>query len=166
MDSPGKSGQELGNRAARGVDLHWDRDGVPVVFHQEDDRQLEIARGVERLPELSFTRGSVTRRAEHHFIAMIRLALLPRTFDPAVPQPCFGATDRLQELRSGRTGRAHDVQVLVTPVRRHLPSAGVRVVGRSHCRQQLLGGGHAQAEAERPIAVVGVEPVVRWAENF
>ena len=50
--------------------------------------------------------------------------------------------------------------------RRHLPAAGVGVIGRADGREELLGGRHAQAEAERAVAIVGVEPVVGWAENL
>ena len=59
-----------------------------------------------------------------------------------------------------------DVEVLVTPVRRHLPATGIRIVGRSDCGEQLFRGGHAEAEAEGAIAIVEVEPVVTGAEEF
>ena len=38
------------------------------------------------------------------------------------------------------------------------------IVGGADRGEQLLGGGHAEAEAERAVAVVGVEPVVGRAE--
>ena len=54
----------------------------------------------------------------------------------------------------------------MAPVRRHLPAAGVGVVGRADGGEELLGRGHAEAETEGPVAVVGVEPVVGRAEDL
>ena len=48
----------------------------------------------------------------------------------------------------------------MSPVRRHLAAAGVRIVGGAHGFQQLLVRRHAQRQAERAVAVVRIEPVV------
>ena len=58
------------------------------------------------------------------------------------------------------------LSVLVAPVGGHLAPAGVGIVGRADGGEELLGGGHAEAEAERPVAIVGVEPVVGRAEDL
>ena len=72
----------------------------------------------------------------------------------------FGATDSLQNLRSGGRGAGHDVQVGKAPVRRHLASARTGIVARAHSLQQHVVSGRAQGEAERPVAVIGIKPVV------
>ena len=61
---------------------------------------------------------------------------------------------------------ADDVQLLVTPVRRHLPATGVGVVGGAHGGEQHLRRRHAERQAQRAVAVVGIEPVVRWPQRF
>ena len=81
-------------------------------------------------------------------------------------QPRLGRTDRLEELGAGGARRIDDVELLVAPVRRHLPATGIRIVGRRHGGEQLLGRGHAEAEAECAIAIVEVEPVVARAEHL
>ncbi len=53
----------------------------------------------------------------------------------------------------------------MAPVRGHLPTTRVRVIGGCHGREELLGGGHAEAEADGPVAVVEVEPVVGGPEH-
>ena len=50
-------------------------------------------------------------------------------------------------------------------MRRHLPATGVGVDGRADGAVEHLGGGHAQRQAERAVAVVHVEPVVRRLED-
>ena len=73
-EQAGKAGEQLGDRAARRVDLDRHRDGVAVVLHQEDHRQLEVGGGVERLPELALAGGAVAGGAENHFVALDQLA--------------------------------------------------------------------------------------------
>ena len=51
-------------------------------------------------------------------------------------------------------------------MRRHLAAARVGVIGCADRGEQLLGRRHAQAETERPVAIVGVEPVVARTENL
>ena len=164
-EETGKSGQQLGYGPAGGVDLHRHRDGVAVVLHQEDHRQLQVGRGVERLPELSLTGGPVARGAENHLVALGQLIPVWDAIDLRVPQPGFGASDSLEELGSGGARGADDVEVFVPPMGRHLPATGVRVIGRADGGEELLGGGHAQAQAQRPVPIVGIEPVVGGTEH-
>jgi len=82
------------------------------------------------------------------------------------PQPRLRRAYGLEELRAGRAGGADDVEILVAPVRRHLTAAGVGVVGRAGGGEELLSRGHAEAEAEGPVAVIEVEPVVGRAEDL
>ena len=50
------------------------------------------------------------------------------------------------------------------PVRRHLPPATRGIVLRSDRRQQHFERRHAERQAERPIPIVGEEPVVAGTE--
>src|ERR1051325_7465830 len=62
--------------AARG--LHFDGDAyrVAVVFDEEEDWKLEVARGVQGLPELALARRAVSRRAVDDLVALEALDLL------------------------------------------------------------------------------------------
>ncbi len=79
---------------------------------------------------------------------------------PAEIAPGFGAADRLEKLGAGRRRLGDDVELFVAPVRRHLPSAGTGIVNSPEALQQLLIRSHAQSEAERPVAIIRIEPVV------
>ena len=59
----------------------------------------------------------------------------------------------------------HDVQRRVAPVRRHLAAAVARVERRADAGEQHLERRHAELQAERPIAIVGMEPVVAGPEG-
>ena len=72
----------------------------------------------------------------------------------------FGATDRLKELGSGRRRLGHDVKAFVSPVRRHLATAGGRIVGSPNALQQHLKRRHAQHQAQSPIAIIRIKPVI------
>ena len=52
------------------------------------------------------------------------------------------------------------------PMRGHLPTARVGVVRGRDRRQQHLRRCHPEREAQRPVAVVGVEPVVPGLEDL
>ena len=130
----GKRRYELGDAAARGVHLDRNRDRVAVVFDEIDDRQLEIARGVQRLPELAFARRAVAGRAEHDLILLESV----RDSELASREACLGRADGLEELRSGRRRLRDDVELLVAPVARHLAAAGIRIVRRADRRKQHL----------------------------
>ncbi len=49
----GEVGHQLGDVSAGRVHFDRDADGVAVVFHTENDRELLVGSGIERLPELS-----------------------------------------------------------------------------------------------------------------
>ena len=78
-----KRRDELGDAAAGGVDLDRYRDRVAVVLDQIDDGQLEVARVVQRLPELAFARGAVAGRAEDDFI-VAKPSVMPSNFARSV----------------------------------------------------------------------------------
>ena len=165
-EEAGETGEQLRHRASRGVDLHRDGDGVAVVLHQEDDRKLEVAGGIHGLPEFALAGGALAGGAEDDLVALDGLVAALDTLDLGVPQPRLRRAHGLEELGAGGARGADDVEVLVAPVRRHLPAAGVGVVGRADGGEELLGRGHAEAEAEGPVAVVEVEPVVGRAEDL
>ena len=76
----------------------------------------------------------------------------------------LASADGLQALRAGGAALRRNVQRLVTPVRRHLPSARTRVVFRAHRAQQHFERRHAKLQAQRAIAVIGIKPVVTRAQ--
>ena len=160
----GEPDHQLGDGAAGGVHLDGHRDGVAVVLDEVHHRKLEIAGAVERLPELALGGGAFARRHQHNLVIVHQVGAVFNLVVLAVAKPGLGAADGLEELGPRGAGRADDVEVLVAPVGRHLTAAGVGVVGGAHRRQQLLGGRHTQAQTQRPVAIVGVEPVVGRAE--
>src|SRR5205814_10479829 len=91
--------------------------------------------------------------------------LLGDRLDPVVAEPRLRTSDGLEQLRTGGARLADDVERLVAPMGRHLATSRVGVLGGTDRREQHLGGGHAQAETERTVAIVGVEPVVRGTEG-
>ena len=150
--------------AAGRLHLDGNRDRVAVVFDEVDDGQVAEARGVERLPELAFARRAVADRDVGDLVAMeARLAAFDRR-DLLVEERGFRAADGLQALRAGRARLRDDVELLVAPVRRHLPAARGRVVLRPDRGEQHFVGGHADRQAERAVAIVGIEPVVGGLE--
>ena len=156
-----EAAHELGDRAAGGVHLDRDGDGVAVVLDEIDDGELEVRRGVERLPELALGGRAVTGRDEDDLIRLEPVG------DPERlgAHHRLGGADGLEELRPGGGGGGDDVRLLEPPVRRHLPPAGVRVDRRADGRVEHLRRGHPEREAEGPVAVVGVEPVVARLED-
>ena len=91
---------QLADRATCGVHLDRDRDRVAVVFDQEDHRQLQVAGGVQRLPELALAGGAVTGGDEDHLVALV--SARPSRSSAGGAQPGLGRADGLQELRPGR----------------------------------------------------------------
>ena len=72
----------------------------------------------------------------------------------------LSATDSLQNLRPRGRRLRHNMQAGITPVRRHLPSAGTWIVSRSHRLQKHLIRLGAQGQAQRAVAVIRIEPVI------
>ncbi len=163
--------QQLGYAAARSLDFDRNRDRVPVVFNQEDDRQFFIAGSVHGFPELAFAGGTVTGRAVDDFVAVeghvfklaiIALVLLSCFRVPAEVAACFGASHGLQELRTCRRRPSHDVVLRGCPVRRHLPAAGTGIVRRAYRLQKLVVRSQSQRQTQRAVTIVGIEPVITW----
>ena len=96
----GEIADELRHRAARRLHLDRHRDRVFVVLDEEQHRQLEIGRGVERLPEFALARRAVADRDVDQLVALDRL--VGDVGDAGVAQPRLGAAHRLQELRARR----------------------------------------------------------------
>src|SRR5690242_18202553 len=57
------------------------------------------------------------------------------------------------------------MQGRMTPVRRHLPSPRTRVLGGAYRLKEHVVGLYAQSKAQRPVAVVRVEPIVPRLEG-
>ncbi len=161
----GKAGDDLRDVAAGRLHFDRHRDRVAVVFDQDHDRQLERARGAERFPELAFARRAF---ADGEVDDLVAVKVLLASFDrrDLLEHPSrFGGANRVQALRAGRARLRDDVEALVAPVRRHLPAAGGRIVLRGDARQQHLERRHAERQAERPVAIVRIEPVVGGLEH-
>ena len=164
-EEAGERGDELRDVAAGR--LHFDRDGnrVAVVLDQVDDRELERARGVERLPELPFAGGAFADRDVGDLVGLVeRLASFDRG-DPLVHAARFRRADGVQALRARRARLRHDVERRVAPVRRHLPAAGVRIVLAADRAEEHLERRHAEHQAQRAVAVVGMKPVVAGLQD-
>src|SRR5215831_21332453 len=58
----GKAGNQFRNAATRGLDFDRHRNGVPVIFNQVQNRQLEIASCVQRLKKLSLAGSTLAGR--------------------------------------------------------------------------------------------------------
>jgi len=145
----GETGHKLGHIAASGLNLHGYRDRIAVVFHQEEQRQPLQAGDVEGLPKLALAGGAFARgdqRDRARVLIQIATGL--------------GASRGLHELRAGGRRAGDDVQFRRAPVRGHLPSAGRRVRSRSYGLQQHFQRGNTERQAQRPIAVVGINPIL------
>ncbi len=161
----GEIGDQLGDRAAGSLDLDRHRDRVAVVLDQVQNGQLQVRGGVERLPELAFARRAVSQRAVDDLVVPHAFLAIRDRLDAIVAVPRLRASHGLKALRAGGTRLADDVELLVTPVRRHLPPARVGVGRGTDRREQHLGWCHAEGEAECPVAVIGIEPVVARLED-
>ena len=164
---------EIGDqsRNVRPRSLHFDRNGngVLIVLDQKQQRQLAVGCGIQGLPEFALAGSSVAAGDVNDLIS-VKAELLELGVVAGVLLDCVGmtgeiaarlrASHRLQQLRAGGRGAGDDVQLLVPPVRRHLPATGIGVLGGAHGLQQLLQRGHAEGETERAVAIVGEKPVV------
>ena len=160
----GEVADEPRDGPARRLNLDRHRDRVAVVLNEEEDGELQIAGGVERLPELSLTGRAVARRNVHELVALD--GLVGDAGVAIVAEPRFCAAHGLKELRPRGARLAHDVERTMAPVRWHLPAARVGILGGADRREEHLRRGHAETETERAIAIVGIEPVVGGAEGF
>ena len=138
------------------------RDRVAVVGDDVEHREVEPARGVERLPELAFGRRALAERHVRDLVAVRDAARQLRP--PADVARGLGAADRGQALAARARRLRHDVQLARAPVARHLPAAGRGIGRRADRLQQHLERRDAEREDERAVAVVGEEPVVAGPE--
>ena len=99
--------------------------------------EKEIAGRVERFPKLALAGRSVTRRTKDHFVVFDPVQPIGNVRDRVVAKPGLGAAHGVEELRPGRTRGAHDVELRMPPVGRHLSSSGVGVFPGPHGSQEL-----------------------------
>ncbi len=151
--------------AARRRDFLRHRDRVAVVLHEVDDRQALAARGVERFPELALGGGPFAERDVGDLVRVVPRLAAGNVGEAVVEAAGLGAADRVKALRARGAALGDDVDALVAPVRGHLPAARGRVVLRADGLQQHLVRRDAEGEAERPVTVVGEEPVVAGPER-
>ena len=71
----------------------------------------------------------------------------------------FGRAHGLHELRARARRLAHDVELGLAPMRRHLPPTRAWVVLRAHRRKKHFHRRHAKHQAQWAVAVVGINPV-------
>ena len=170
----GKVGHQPGDVSARRIHLNGNADGVAVVLHAEDHRQLLIRRGVDRLPELALRGRALAHAGQHHLVAVevhiaegaiVAFRFGGRFGMAAECPPSLCAAHGVQQLRRRRRRRADDMQRAAAPVRRHLPAAACRIGSRAHGLQHHLVGRNAQRQAQRAIAIVGKEPVVAGTQG-
>ena len=157
------------NVSTRHLHFDWNRNRVFVIFHHEDQRQVSVRCGIQRFPELAFAARALAKGNQRHFVGVGNDGL-----ELAVVAGCFfrhagmmghitrnlGAAYRLQNLRAGRRGAGDNIQPRIAPVRGHLPPAGTGVCGGAYSLQQHLVRRRAQSQAERPVAIIRIEPVV------
>jgi hypothetical protein len=157
---PGEAAHQFVDRRGRLL-LRRYRDGVTVVGHDEQHREVLGAGGVEALPELALGRGPLAQADVGDLVALGRQAELGVAHD--VPAG-LGAAHGGQALAARGARLSDDVALAVAPVGRHLAAARGGVVGRPDGLQQDLLGRDAEAEHQRQVAVVGKEPVVAGAQ--
>ena len=164
---PREAPHKFRNAAPGRLHFHRNRNRVPVVLDQIQQRQLLPARHVQRLPELPLARRPVSTRNVNNLIAL-EVDMLPerrflrlrqRLRPPFVIQRSLRCSHRLHILRPGARGLAYNIPLSVAPVRRHLPPAGTQVILRSNGSKQHLQRRHAKHQAKRPITVVGIGPI-------
>src|SRR2546429_4440628 len=98
---------ELQSRLHLVCRLLLEKKNVLVVLDEEQHGQLQVARGIERLPELPLARRAVSRRDVHELVAMDWL--LCDRLDPVVTEPRLRTSDGLEQLRTGGARLADDV---------------------------------------------------------
>ncbi len=151
---------------ARRLHLDRDRDRVAVVLDQVQDRKAEVARRVERFPELALAGRALAERDVGDLVRVELRGAVGDLGDQRVAQRRFRAAHGLEALGAGRRGLADDVERPVPPVGRHLAPARVRILGGADRGEEHLVGGHPEPQAEGPVPVVGVEPVVGGPEHL
>ena len=150
----GEARHELGYAPSGGLDLHRNRDGIPDVLHQEDHRELQIAGGVQCLPELSFGCGAVSGGANHHLVLFEPLDPLPKLGQKPHTVSGLGASHGVEELGARRRRHGGDVQGDAREVGGHLAPAGGRVVLGAHSHEEVNEGGLPHGQRDCPVPVL------------
>src|SRR5215472_2563768 len=119
----GKAGDQFRNAATRGLDFDRHRYGVPVVFNQIQNRQLEITSSVQRLKKLTLAGSTLARRDIDNAVRVIAGDQALRVTDQLGPVSCFGASDRLQKLSAGRGRLRRYIEPRTAPMARHLAAS-------------------------------------------
>src|SRR5262249_24495531 len=147
------------------LDLDGNGDGVPVVFDVEENRQLPRTSSVESLPELAFAGRPFSKRGVNDFVGMKQRLAVRDDGHGTVNQARFSRAHSMEQLRRGGARAGNDVQRSVSPMRRHLaPGVAGVVLGADRSEQHFVGG-DTELEAERPVAVVRMKPVVPGSER-
>src|SRR5207248_5628605 len=105
-------------------------------------------------------RRAITSRAINDFISFEARDLLFNLIEQRCTVACFSATDSLQKLRARRRRLRDDVQLFVSPVRRHLATVRAWVFSRADCCEELFERRHAELQAECAVAVIRIKPIV------
>ena len=159
--------RESRNAAASGLNFHGNGDGVAVVFDEIEERQLFGACDVEGFPEFAFAGGTVAGRDIDNFIGLVIDMFTKGSFPgllqsfsvTLVVERGLGSAYGLDKLRAGAGRTADDVPAVVSPMRGHLASTGTWVIFGTNGLQEGFERGHAEHEAQRSVAVIGVDPV-------
>src|SRR5579872_4420720 len=72
----------------------------------------------------------------------------------------------LKNLRSGGRRLGDDIQAAITPVRRHLASAGAGIVSGADGLQKHLQWLGPESQAQAAVAIIRIEPVVPWLKRL
>ncbi len=155
------------NTSARCLHFHRNRNRVSVIFNEVQQRQFVRARRVQRFPEFAFARSSITRGDINNFICRMFCQFTQRSFLGLrqcfrvrfVVKRRFRRTHCLHKLRSRTRRLAHNIELGMSPVRRHLPPARTGIVPRTHRLQQHIQWRHSQHQAQRAIAIIRINPV-------
>src|SRR6516162_837334 len=169
----GKTLQQAGDAAARG--LHFDGDGnrVAVIFDKIKDRKSFGAGHVQGFPEFTFAGGAVSGRDINNFLGLVIDKLAEWRFFGLregfrvmlVIQSGFGGADCLDVLRAGAGRLADDIEFCVAPMGRHLATARTWIVFRADGLKKSLQWRYTQHQAQRSIAIIGVDPVHAGAQK-
>ena len=162
-----ETARQARNAAARGLHFHGNRDGVTVVFDQVEQRKLFGARGVERFPKFAFAGGAVATGNVDDLIGFVAYVFAKRRFfglrqsfrAAFVVQRCFRSADGLYKLRAGTRRFGDNVELRMSPVRGHLPSARGRVILRAYGLQQHFQRRDTHHQAKRAVAVIRIQPI-------
>src|SRR5208283_3888447 len=155
------------NAAPGGLNFHGNGNGVAVVFDEVEERKLFGAGDVEGFPEFAFAGGAVSRRDVDNLIGLMINMFAQRSF-PGLLQSLrvalviergLGGAHGLDKLRAGAGRTTDDVPAIVSPMRGHLTSTGTGVIFGTNGFEEGFERGHAEHEAQRPVAVIGVDPV-------